>query len=272
MKIRAIVQARMQSERLPGKVLERIGAQTIVEHIATRLAKLESAGLEFLFAIADEEDPRLADYLRQQSFPFVIGDDQNVLKRFIAAAEGLADTDYVARVTADNPFIDQSQIALLLQRLRQHPVDYAYTADLPLGMGVEIVRMNALRSVALRDTQIDGAALPGLAAHHREHVTVFIRENPHLYDIYPFRLDETFSEDAAKRRVAGIRLTVDEKADLNVARRVFEHFNRLGNPFFGALEVIQLHKNNPEMFAENAAVVQKSAQSVDTRPLNKAIH
>jgi len=271
MKIRAVVQARMQSERLPGKVLERIGAKTIVEHIATRLSKLESAGLEFLFAIAAEEDQTLADYLRQQSFSFVVGDTHNVLKRFIAAAEGLADTDYVARVTADNPFIDQDQLALLLQRLRTHPVDYAYTADLPLGMGVEIVRVNALRSVALRDTPIVGTELPILDAHHREHVTVFIRENPHLYDIYPFRLDETFSAEAAKRRVTGIRLTIDEKADLCVARRVFEHFNRLGKPLFGALDAIQLHKNNPEMFAENATVVQKSAQSVDARSLNKTI-
>ena len=280
MKIRALVQARMKSERLPGKVLEKIGQKTIVEHIACRMAKLAGAGVDLCFAIADE-DPAvardsetrlaadrpitLADFLREHSLPFVTGHASNVLKRFIDASEDLSPTDYVIRLTADNPFVDQDQLAILIQRMKEHSADYGYTADLPLGMGAEMIRVDALRSVGFRDTPLTPGGEPGLKDYHREHVTVYIRENPHLYEIYPLRLDDTISEEAAKRRVAGIRMTVDEPADLTVTRRVFAHFERRGLPHFGALDVIQLAKNNPEMLSGNESVQQKSATSSDTR-------
>lgn len=270
----------MQSERLPGKVLEKIGSKAIVEHIALRIATLEGAGVELCFAIADEGNPPfgnesapgaaarpnlLADFLREHHLPFVTGHAMNVLRRFIDASTDLAASDYVIRLTADNPFIDQDQLAILIQRMKEHGADYGYTADLPLGMGAEMIRVDALRSVGFRDTPLTPGGEPGLKDYHREHVTVYIRENPHLYEIYPLRLDDTISEEAAKRRVAGIRMTVDEPADLVVARRVFEHFERRGLPHFGALDIIQLAKNNPDMLAGNETVKQKSAQSADTR-------
>ena len=63
-------------------------------------------------------------------------------------------------------------------------------------------------------------------------------------------------------------MTVDEPEDLEVARQVYTHFERLGRPLFGATEVIQLAKNSPEMFAPNAEVAQKPATSVDRRAVN----
>ncbi len=265
MRIRALAQARLKSERLPGKVLEKIGKTAIVEHIAARMQTLEGAGVELVFAIADEGDITLADFLQARGLRFFTGHTSNVLKRFIDAAADLAPSDYVIRLTADNPFVDKDQLAILIQRLKDDPVDYAYTADLPLGMGAEMIRVEALRSVMLRDIPLTAGGEAGLKDYHREHVTIYIRENPHLYEIMPLRLDDTISEEAAKRRVAGIRMTVDEAADLTVARRVFEHFERRGLPHFGALDVIQLAKNNPEMLSGNEMVKQKSAQSAETR-------
>jgi spore coat polysaccharide biosynthesis protein SpsF len=269
MRIRAIAQARLKSERLPGKVLLKIGERTILEHIAARLQTLEGAGVELVFALADEgpagggaEGPiALADFLAERSLKSFTGHASNVLKRFVDASADLEPNDYIIRLTADNPFVDKDQLGLLIHRIKTTPVDYAYTADMPLGMGAEVIRIDALRSVWLRDTPLTPGGDAGLKDHHREHVTTYIRENPHLYEIYPLRLDETLSEEAAKRRVHGIRLTIDEEADLIVAQRVFGHFHRLGRPYFGAVDAIQLAKNNPEMLAGNQGVVQKSALS-----------
>lgn len=280
MRIRALVQARLKSERLPGKVLEKIGNLAIVEHIASRAATLEGAGVETVFAIADESPAvtrdsgspltvggapggaiNLADFLTERGLKCFTGHATNVLKRYVDASADLAPTDYVIRMTADNPFVDKDQLAHLVQRLKTNPVDYGYTADLPLGMGAEMMRVEALRSVMLRDTPLTLGGEAGLKDHHREHVTIFIRENPHLYEIYPLRLDDTISEEAAKLRVRGIRMTVDEAADLEVARRVFAHFERRGMPHFGALDVIQLAKNSPDTLAGNQNVSQRSAQS-----------
>lgn len=265
MRIRALVQARLKSERLPGKVLEKIGNLAIVEHIAARAATLEGAGVETVFAIADEGDITLADFLTERGLRCFTGHASNVLKRYIDASADLAPADYVIRMTADNPFVDKDQLASLVQRVKTNPVDYGYTADLPLGMGAEMIRVEALRSVMLRDTPLTLGGEAGLKDYHREHVTIFIRENPHLYEIYPLRLDDTISEEAAKLRVRGIRMTVDEPADLEVARRVFAHFERRGIPHFGALDVIQLAKNSPETLAGNSDIKQKPATTSELR-------
>lgn len=266
MRIRALAQARLKSERLPGKVLEKIGNLTIIEHIAARIATLEGMGVELVFAIADEGPAGgLADFLTERGLRCFTGHASNVLKRYVDAAADLDGGDYVIRLTADNPFVDKDRLALLIQHVKERPVDYAYTADLPLGMGAEMIRVEALKSVMLRDTPLTIGGEAGLKDHHREHVTIFIRENPHLYEIYPLRLDEALSDEAAKRRTAGIRMTVDEPADLEVARRVYEHFARRGLPHFGALDVIELAKNDPAMIAGNQDVRQKSATSSDAR-------
>ncbi len=265
MRFRAIVQARMASERLPGKVLRKIGNLTILEHIAKRYATLEGANVSLHFAIARETSSMLPQFLSEHGFSYSEGDVLNVLQRYLDASDDLDDHDYVIRVTGDNPFPDKDELARLIARVKSRPVDYAHTADLPLGMGSELVRVNALRSIRLRDEPLADSAGSPIKMHHREHVTVFIRENPHLYEVYRQPLDETFSEDLARQRVKGIRMTVDEPEDLAVATRVYEHFERLGRPLFGATDVIQLAKNSPEMFAGNAQVAQKPAQSVDSR-------
>jgi len=269
MRIRALVQARLNSSRLPNKVLEKIGEKTLIEHIAGRLGLLSGAGVELCFAVADEPDPALRDFLSEKGLVFYAGAEQNVLQRYCDAAADLTDSDYVIRATADNPFPDQEQLGRLVSYVRRNPIDYGYTAHLPLGMGTEIIRVNALRSVMIRSVPLVTGGESGLQPHHTEHVTPYIRENAHLYDIYPQPLDETVSDEDAKLRVAGIRLTVDEPADLDVARRVFTHFNRLGKPAFTAVDVIQLKKNNPEMLAGNEQVEQRDAQSVDARTLKK---
>lgn len=263
--IRALVQARLRSERLPGKVLENIGNLTILEHIATRLRALEPLGVETVFAIAEEDDHRLAEFLSEKDFKYFVGDPQNVLKRFTDAAHDLKDSDFVIRATGDNPFVDQVQLAKIIQRLRIVPFDYGYTADLPLGMGAELIRVNALRSVMMRSYPLRDGEASEILPHHTEHVTTFIRENPHLYDIYSLRLDDAFSAEGSAARVAGIRVTVDEAGDLEVCRRIYTHFERLGQPQFSALDLIQLARNNPEMLAGNAAVKQKPATSYDMR-------
>lgn len=263
MRFRAIVQARLSSSRLPHKVLAKIGPLALLEHIAARLASLQGAGIETHFALAEAESEELTDFVGRLGISFSRGDAYDVLQRYIDASADLADRDFVLRLTGDNPFPDQHQIARLVEYARSHELDYGYTADLPLGMGAELVRVNALRSVWLRGRPGTGSG--GIEPYHREHVTVFIRENPHLYEIYPLRLDESISDEAARERVRGIRLTVDEPADLEVCRGVFTHFAMLSKPHFDSLDVIQLARNSPSMFTGNALIRQKPARSADTR-------
>lgn len=264
-RFRAVVQARLESSRFPKKVLQPIGEWTILEHIARRVAELKEHKVELVFAVAEAQSDELENFLKEKGYHFFRGASYDVLRRFVDACADLADTDYVIRLTGDNPFIDTVQLGKLLLAAQKENFDYGYTAELPLGMGSEVIRVNALRSIWLRTHAPYPGGESGILPHHREHVTVFIRENPHLYAIFPLRLDESLPEKLAQARVAGIRLTVDEPADLEVCRAVFNHFVKLSRPFFTAEEVIRLAKNCPEIFLPNQAIKQKSAQSVDER-------
>ena len=251
MKFRAIVQARLASTRLPDKILEKIGSLSILEHIAQRVKKIESAGIELVFAIPENEIEALAPFFSERGLIFATGSERDVLARYLAASADLTENDYVIRLTGDNPFLDHEMLGKIIERLKNEPVDFIHTADCPLGMGTEIVSIPALRSQKFRD----------LKDHHLEHVTTFIKENPHLYEIQPVRLDETASADLAQNRIAGIRMTIDEPLDLTTARAVYSHFEHLGKPLFTSRDVILLKKNFPELLSANLAVAQKSSTS-----------
>ncbi len=248
----AIIQARMGSKRLPGKVLRDIGPHKLLEHIFQRLRKAEIEDYSITLAIPDEpESAQLEELARKWKVGVYYGSEKDVLSRYLGASSQLKDTDYIVRLTGDNPFPDIPAFNSMANRLIPHPVDYAYPLGLPLGMGFEFVRVNALRS------QEYHALLP----HHREHVTTFIRENPHLYEEEAIPAGPFVSYQTGEVYPPEIRLTVDEPADLTMAIKVFDHFARIGNPWFGSRDVSGLYARLPDFFADNLHVEQKSALS-----------
>lgn len=246
----------MGSERLPGKVLAPVGEWPLIEHILRRLRNFSAKEAEIYFAIPEEADTRLRDWLVEKKVSFVMGDTHDVLGRYLLAAEGLDDTDYVVRLTGDNPFCDMPSVETIYQRLRQQPADFSYATGLPLGMGVEFIRVNALRSQKIYT--VSEKNLYTLTDQEKEHVTLFIKKNAHLYDIYPHAIGP-FAE-GERVYPSDIRLTVDEAPDLALVNKTFNYFRRLDNPYFGAKDVAGLYYRNPDFFKDNLAVEQKKVK------------
>jgi spore coat polysaccharide biosynthesis protein SpsF len=193
-----IIQARMSSSRLPGKVLLPLplqGSTSILSHVVAR-AKQVAPGQPVIVATstlaADDSLAAAAQALQAAVFR---GDEQDVLGRF-AGALAKHEADAVVRITADNPAIDPAFVRAAVAHHLATGADYTLTTGLPLGTNVEVIAAAALRRAAAEATRPE----------EREHVTPYLRRHPEL-----FRLEEL--PCVVPPAVAGLRLTVDYPSD-----------------------------------------------------------
>lgn len=165
--IGVIIQARMRSTRLPGKILKKLGGKTLLEHIFFRLSFLRhSVGV--VLATSDMSDNDVvSDLCLSSGIACFRGSEDNVLDRYIRCAEEY-DFKHIVRLTADNPLVDIEELDRLIELYLLGDIDYADSlGDLPIGVGAEIFSMGSL---------IESGRL-GKEPHHIEHVNEYIREN-----------------------------------------------------------------------------------------------
>ena len=196
MRIGAIVQARMGSTRLPGKVLKPIAGKALLDHVLGRLSLL-AYPVKAMVATSDlAQDDAIAQHCLASGVAVFRGSEANVLDRYYQCAKENS-FEHVVRLTADNPFTDIEELQRLIeQHLTQHN-DYTHSfGSMPLGVGAEIFTFTALEK----------SAREGHAPNHREHVNEYIQEHPDVFRIGVL-------EVAAAKRCPDLRLTVDTGDD-----------------------------------------------------------
>jgi spore coat polysaccharide biosynthesis protein SpsF len=197
-----VLQARMGSSRLPGKVLAPIGGRSVLAQCIERLVAAR-VGEVVVATTTRPEDEAVVAEARAAGVEAIRGPVDDVLARFVAAVDGWTGP-YVIRATADNPLVDIDGAARLL-RLLDAGADYAIEEGLPVGAAVEAMRVGVLQEAgALANT-----------AYEREHVTPFIRQAVDRFAVQsapaPFEL-----------RRPSLRLTVDTRQDLHFVRSLVE--------------------------------------------------
>jgi spore coat polysaccharide biosynthesis protein SpsF len=197
-----ILQARMASSRLPGKVLAPIGDRSVLAQCVERL-RAAQVGDVVVATTTRPEDEAIVAEAGAIGVEVMRGPVEDVLARFVAAAVGWTGP-YIVRATADNPFVDVEGPARLL-RVLDTGADYAVEEGLPVGAAVEAMRTEVLREAG------ECACTP----YDREHVTPFIRQSADRFAVRsvpaPFDL----------RRPA-LRLTVDTRDDLQFVRSLMD--------------------------------------------------
>ncbi|MDI3286254.1 NTP transferase domain-containing protein [Polyangium sp. 15x6] len=243
----AIVQARMGSSRLPGKVLERAAGRALLDHLAERLgaAKRLSA-----IVVATTRRP-LDDVLEAEAARLGLscfrGSEDDVLERFVLAARA-AHADVVVRITADCPLLDPAEVDRVVAAFLAAPLDYAanFAPDdrrIPLGLSVEVFSRAAL----------ERAHAEGRAGYHREHVTPYLYEEKGRFRTCVVHPAEDLSH---------LRLTVDTPEDLAVVRTVLEAIE--GDPDRMSLaRAARFLAAHPEIARLNASVRQRSFRESD---------
>lgn len=236
-KVVAIVQARMGSSRLPGKVLMDVGEKPLLWHVMRRV-KAASLVDETVLATADNEENRpIVDFAKSYGLPCYAGSETDLLDRFYQPCKA-HNADIVVRITADCPLVDPAIIDKTIDHFmaNQDSVGYLYSNsahDLPDGMDVEVFTMKTLET--LWET-VEGV-------FEREWFTTVMRDQPE-------RWRHGVLEHGIRCRSA--RLTVDYPEDMELVRQVFAALDN-DKTIFSLHDILAFLQAHPEVDAMNNA-------------------
>lgn len=241
-KICAIVQARMGSSRLPGKVLAMILRKPMVWYVVNRL-KLSKKLNEIILSIPDsKENNVLEQFAKSNKIKCFRGSEEDVLSRYYETAKKFK-SDTIVRITSDCPLIDSEIVDKVVEEHLQSKTDY--TANVlkrtyPRGLDVEVLTFEALEK-SFKEARTKA---------HREHVTLYIREHPEKFKRVSVENEKDFSH---------FRWTVDRRGDLEFVREVYKRLYKGGKIFLMA-EIIKLLKEEPELLEINKNIKRKKIQ------------
>lgn len=225
MNVLAIVQARMGSTRLPGKVMKELCDIPVLMHVVRRIKKSRIINNVIVATTIKEEDNIIVDLMRKEHVDIFRGSEEDVLDRYYLAAKE-NNADIVVRVTSDDPLIDFNIIDDIVEKLITEKLDYCCNnmpRTYPLGLDCECFTFNALK-IAWRNAK---------EKYDREHVTPFIRENSNLFKISSVKNDKDFSN---------LRWTLDTLEDYNYIKNIYENLYYLDN-YFTTSQIIDFLAN-----------------------------
>jgi glutamate-1-semialdehyde 2,1-aminomutase len=244
MKIVALVQARMGSTRLPGKVLKSIVNKPMIELLLTRLS--QSSELDEIVVAASEEtqNDELQSVVESLGYRCTRGSEKNVLNRFYESAKATG-AGVIVRITGDCPLVDSRLVDECIQGYLKSEVDYFSNVDpatYPDGLDIEVMSFESIER-ANNETSSD---------FDREHVTPYIRNSDRFS-----RSSMHYIEDLSNQR-----WSVDEPEDLVVVTNVFEYFSP--DLLFNWKQVLELRKLQPTLFAENQQIKNNEGATMGT--------
>lgn len=243
MKVVGILQARMGSTRLPGKVLMQAAGMSLIRHMVDRVRRASRLDEFWLATSVDPANDPLADEMDLAGIPVFRGSENDVLSRYAAVMERTG-ADWIVRLTGDCPLHDPEIIDAVIDYSIGHADRFDYVSNslqptYPDGLDVEVFTADAL-SRAARD-----ATTP----LQREHVTPFIHR--HHDGPGPFRVGHF----VGPADFSHLRWTVDEPVDYQVVREIFEVLYP-ANPNFGWLDVLALVTRRPELIVGNSDILR----------------
>lgn len=193
-KVGVVLQARMGSSRLPGKVLKPFGDSVLLGWILDRLAALPWPVI--VATSLQQQDAAVAEFCNQRTQPCWRGSETDVLDRYYTCARHYGFT-HVVRLTGDNPFPDVQELVRLVDFHLQGGYDYSHNiGELPVGVGAEIFSMATL----------EASWREGREPQHREHVNEYILERPERFNI-----GKLLPPDS--KQAASLSLTIDTPED-----------------------------------------------------------
>jgi spore coat polysaccharide biosynthesis protein SpsF len=204
-----IIQARMGSSRLPGKVLRKIGNLPLLGHVIGRLKNIKSNVSIVVATTTKAEDDDIVEYCINNNVAYFRGSELDVLARYYDCAKEY-NFKHILRLTSDNPFTDVNELERLIVLHIKDGNDYTHSfGSLPIGVGAEIFTFNALQR----------SYYEGKQANHREHVNEYIQELPNVFQIGNLPIESI-------KVSPNLRLTVDTEDDYKCACYIVDKINK----------------------------------------------
>lgn len=237
-KVVAIVQARMGSTRLPGKVLKEVLSRPLLSYQIERMKKSKHIN-ELIIATTPNKNQPILDLCVKENVHYFVGSEENVLERYYLAAKKYQ-ADIVVRMTSDCPLIDFEIVDEVINMFQNSHFDYvSNTQDrtFPRGMDIEVFSFNSLEQAYLEAKQ----------DYEKEHVTPYLYLNPQKFAIGQYIQEADLNE---------LRLTVDTQEDFLLISKVLETLYP-ENAEFKLDDIIDLLKQNESWIDINKHIVQK---------------
>ncbi len=239
MRVVAIIQARMGSTRLPGKVLKDLAGATVLERVVSRLRRCRLVSDVIVATSAEQADDVIVNECQRLGTHAFRGSEEDVLDRYYRAARQ-ARAEVVVRITSDCPLIDPGVSDKTIQAFLDARPDYASNAlerTYPRGLDTEVMTFAALESAWSEARQ----------AYQREHVTPFLYQQPERFKILSVKGDHDYSRH---------RWTLDTLEDLEFLRAVYARGVDRQNLTWQ--DVLNIVEREPELAEINRHVVQKA--------------
>jgi spore coat polysaccharide biosynthesis protein SpsF len=240
MHIVVTIEARMAASRLPGKVMLPLAGAPMLQRLVERMRRSARVDEVVVATTVGAPDAIIADLCGRIGCRVHRGPVEDITRRLLDAAAG---ADVIVQITGDCPLVDPAHVDETVRLLLDRKADYASNnldgTSFPLGFDVRCFTMAALqRSADLSDDPTD-----------RVHGSYFIYRHPEMFRLVGWGAP-------AQLRWPELRLTVDEPADYELVRRVFDVLYP-AHPDFGIAEVLALLRQNPDWILLNSAVRQK---------------
>jgi spore coat polysaccharide biosynthesis protein SpsF len=238
-KVVAIVQARMGSTRLPGKVLKDLEGKTVLARVVERLRRARLINEVLIATTVVPSDDAIVAECRRLQVAISRGDQDDVLDRYYRAAQ-LAKAEVVVRVTSDCPLIDPEITDKTIAAFLEAKPDYASNTQVrtyPRGLDTEVMSFAALSRAWQGAHQ----------RYEREHVTPFIFEHPAEFKLFSVTGETDHSAQ---------RWTVDTAEDLRLVQTIYARLKERPEFLWG--DVLDLLEREPELVELNRSVMQKA--------------
>ena len=239
--IAVIIQARMGSSRLPGKVLMNISGKPMLGHVVERVKKSEKIDCIIVATTNKAEELPIIKLSKDMGVKIFTGSEDDVLDRYYRAAKEFK-VDIVVRVTSDCPLVDPDIIDMFVNYYLDNEKDYDYIGVgkhslCPNGVGCEVFSFEALEKSWIESVWLS----------EREHVTPYIWKNDKIF--------RTGRPLKPRGDLSKLRWTVDEKRDLKFVREVYHELYR-EDKFFSTKDVLELLEKKPELNRINHDIIR----------------
>jgi spore coat polysaccharide biosynthesis protein SpsF len=241
MKVVAIIQARINSTRLPSKIMLELSGKTILEHDIERIRQIKNINQIVIATTENQEDIQVENEAKRLGVELFRGSSENVLSRYYNSATKF-NADIVVRFTSDCPLIDPLISQNIIDFFIRNKDKYDFVSNTikrtyPRGLDTEVFSYKALEEAynnALSQSEI-------------EHVTPYIWSNPEKFRIYQCLNDEDFSM---------FRWTVDTKEDFELVKIIYQRLYH-GEHNFYMHDILKLFQEDKSLFSINECVEQK---------------
>jgi len=233
-----IIQARMGSSRLPGKILKEVLDKPLLYFLIKRLKLVNTPNKLIIATTTSKKDDPIVEFAKNHNIDYYRGSEDDVLDRYYQTALKF-DGEIIVRITADCPLMDPELVDMGIELLISRNFDYVsdnHPETYPDGYDVEVFTFNALET----------AWKEGKLPSEREHVTPYIWKNPNLFKLGVYKSDVDLSS---------FRITIDEEDDYILISKIFEAFK--GNWLNIRLkDVINFLRKNPEVLKINERYIR----------------